>query len=186
MQKNKITVLECCGYATTKLCTLCREMASTTVLTNPAAQDNSECQIKESDAILSISLSSDSRYLLTNLKNQCVNLWELPPPGSADPMPTKPLQTYRGLRRKLGRFVVRSCLGGFREAFVLSGSEESKVYVWHRETGEMLAELEGHAGCVNSVSWNPVRHHMFASASDDRSVHVWSVSDQVALENGLE
>lgn len=101
-------------------------------------------------------------------------------------MPTKPLQTYRGLRKKLGRFVVRSCLGGFRDAFVLSGSEESKVYVWHRDTGEMLAELEGHAGCVNSVSWNPVRHHMFASASDDRSVHVWSVSDQVALENGLE
>ncbi|MCO5582794.1 hypothetical protein L7F22_036693 [Adiantum nelumboides] len=122
--------------------------------------------ISEDQSITSLSVSKDGRYLLVNLVSQEIHLWDMM--DSA-----KLLLKYSGHRQT--RYVIRSCFGGFNQAFVVSGSEDSQVYIWHRGNGEILEVLSGHSGTVNCVSWNPVNPYMFASASDDHTIRIWGV-----------
>ncbi|GKV15398.1 hypothetical protein SLEP1_g26191 [Rubroshorea leprosula] len=124
--------------------------------------------IEEDQTITSFSLSRDNRFLLVNLLNQEIHLWNI----DGD---VKLVCKYKGHKRT--RFVIRSCFGGLDQAFVASGSEDSQVYIWHRGTGELIEALPGHSGAVNCVSWNPVNPHMLASASDDRTIRIWGLNN---------
>lgn len=79
----------------------------------------------------------------------------------------------------IGKFVVRACFGGASDNFILSGSADGKVYVYHRDTGRLLHALGGHERTtVNAVAWNakaPGGVAMWASCSDDRTVRVWGM-----------
>jgi len=86
------------------------------------------------------------------------------------------VQRYIGHQQ--GRFVIRSCFGGFRECFVLSGSEDAHVYIWKRRSGQLCARLAGHTGTVNAVAWSPTDLALFASASDDGTVRLWSTANR--------
>ena len=55
------------------------------------------------------------------------------------------------------------------------------MYIWHRHNSSLLEVLPGHSGSVNAVAWNPRDPHMFASASDDHTVRIWGVPQQLLM-----
>ncbi|PPQ68153.1 hypothetical protein CVT25_014079 [Psilocybe cyanescens] len=114
--------------------------------------------------LTSVQISQDSRYALVNHAPNEIHLWDL----NTGQMACR----YEGQTQ--GRHVIRSCFGGIESNFVVSGSEDGKVYVWHRDSGTLLETLSGHGeGSVNSVAWNPKNERMFASCSDDRTIRIW-------------
>ena len=60
-------------------------------------------------------------------------------------------------------------------------STDNLVYIWNRKNGSPILKLEGHTRTVNCVSWNPVRHEVLASCSDDGTIRIWG-SQQFATK----
>ncbi|KAG5438784.1 hypothetical protein PCANB_002504 [Pneumocystis canis] len=117
-----------------------------------------------------VSISKDSKFAIINVSSQEVYLWDLEK--------MQVVKKYAGQHQ--GNYIIRSCFGGAQENFILSGSEDSQVYVWHRENGSLIETLKSHKGTVNSVSWSPVNPVMFASAGDDHTVRIWAKSSTLS------
>jgi len=113
--------------------------------------------------VTSICISNDCKYALLNLTPREIHLWDL--------QERRLIRKYFGHKQR--RYVIRSCFGGIDQGFVISGSEDSNIYVWHREHTTLIEVLSGHTGAVNSVNWNPVDPYMFASAADDNTIRIW-------------
>lgn len=133
--------------------------------------------LSEVASITSLSLSKDGNYLLVNMSMRNtldgeaeIHLWDL--------RKQKVVQSYRGQRQV--NFVIRSTFGGQGEVFVISGSEDASVYIWFRDSGELVYRLDsGHHATVSCVDWNPKDPFLFASASDDHSIILWSNQERI-------
>ncbi|KAK1453768.1 WD domain-containing protein [Colletotrichum melonis] len=73
-----------------------------------------------------------------------------------------------------GDFIIRSAFGGANESFVVSGSEDGNILIWHKNSGAAVERLEGHQPRTNAVTWNPADPCMLASCGDDGKVKIWS------------
>ncbi|KAK4148121.1 WD40-repeat-containing domain protein [Dichotomopilus funicola] len=112
----------------------------------------------------SVNISSDSRFVLVNKADGQAVLIDL--------KSRETIQTYKG--HLAGNFTIRSNFGGADENFVISGSEDGRVLIWHKLTGVLVHEAEAHhpASC-NVVVWNPTNPFMFATAGDDGKVKMY-------------
>ncbi|KAF7666552.1 hypothetical protein LDENG_00101480 [Lucifuga dentata] len=119
--------------------------------------------VQEDHPIMSFTVSKNGRLALLNVATQGVHLWDL--------QDRVLVRKYQGVTQ--GFYTIHSCFGGYNEDFIASGSEDHKVYIWHRRGELPIAELTGHTRTVNCVSWNPTIPGLMASASDDGTVRVW-------------
>lgn len=128
--------------------------------------------MKETVSITSLFLSNDSESLLVNtnsnedpnMTDPEIHIWSVPD------MVVR--QTFKGFKQT--RYVIRGCFGGHNQMLVLCGSEDHLVYIWERQSGELIAQLAGHKGTVNTVACSEANENLFASGSDDKCVIVSS------------
>ncbi|KAJ5907184.1 uncharacterized protein N7473_004100 [Penicillium subrubescens] len=117
----------------------------------------------------SVVISRDSKHMLINLAEGEIQLIDMDT--------TAVVRRFKGYKQ--GSYVIRSTFGGAAENFVVSGSEDSRIYIWHKDNGTLVETLEAHTkGCVNSISWSPTNPGMFVSAGDDKAVRIWSIDPE--------
>ncbi|KAL6706320.1 hypothetical protein ACN47E_005610 [Coniothyrium glycines] len=112
--------------------------------------------------LTSVTISQDSRHMLVSMNQDKIKLMEIDT-GEV-------VQRFEGHQQK--QFIIRSTFGGAGENFVVSGSEDSRIYIW-RNNGLLIEALDAHPGCVNCVAWHPKDPDTFASAGDDTRVKIW-------------
>lgn len=113
------------------------------------------------DMLTCVNLSGDGTTVLVSMNNSKLLLLDVEFGDT--------VQSYTGAQQR--QFVIRSAFGGAGENFVISGSEDSRVYVWRKQSGIQVAAIDAHSsGTVNSVAWHPTNPVVFASAGDDRRV----------------
>lgn len=118
---------------------------------------------QEDNAIMSFSLDKSNKLVLLNVFSQGLHLWD---------MESRCLvRKFQGLSQF--NFTIHSSFGGVNDDFLASGSEDHKVYIFHKNKERPILTLNGHMGSVNCVHWNPVLPCMLASASDDFTIRVW-------------
>ncbi|KAJ3546560.1 hypothetical protein NM208_g1933 [Fusarium decemcellulare] len=113
----------------------------------------------------SVSISQDSRHLLVNKCDGEAQLIDLVTRSS--------VQKFFG--HTGGEFLIRSSFGGPNESFVLSGSEDGNILIWHKNTGAAVERLPGHHPRCNAVAWNPADPFMLASCGDDGRLKMWVI-----------
>ncbi|KAI9911599.1 hypothetical protein PsorP6_009589 [Peronosclerospora sorghi] len=118
------------------------------------------------DLISCISLSSCGKYLL-------VNYFQREQIACIETATGSLIAKYDGIREQ--RYVLRPCFTGTYNELVACGSEDGLIYLWTRDSGKQIGELDGHSSVVNVVVRHPIHSNVIASASDDKTVLLWSL-----------
>ncbi|KAK3702754.1 hypothetical protein RRG08_042739 [Elysia crispata] len=125
--------------------------------------------IQEDHPIMTFVVDDKKELALVNVASQGCHLWDLKDKVL--------LRKFHGQSQAF--FTIYSCFGGLNQDYVASGSEDQKVFIWHKRRETPVAVLEGHRLTVNCVHWNPAEPSMLASASDDGTVRIWGPKDKL-------
>ena len=65
--------------------------------------------------------------------------------------------------------------------------EDAAIYIWKRDTGELLSKLpgsghHGHTNIISQVDGSRGEPYLFISCSDDETVKLWAVKDRIKID----
>lgn len=109
-----------------------------------------------------LSFSNDGKTILLPSTSDAIEL--------IDAFDGNPLATYRGHANSSGLMLEASFTPDGQ--FVLSGSEDGTVHVWHAATGREVTVMQGHNSPVTCVRWSPT-HMLAASACTGSLLCLW-------------
>ena len=122
-------------------------------------------EMKEEIVYSNISKSDKGKYILINISKSYpkILLYNLEK--------TKTEEKYFGHKQKT--MIIKCSFAGDKDQYIISGSEDSKVYLWDRKTpGEPKFKLEGHFGIVNCAEL--LFNDVLLSVSDDKNLKIWT------------
>ncbi|KAJ2221826.1 hypothetical protein H4R99_004828 [Coemansia sp. RSA 1722] len=119
-------------------------------------------KLEEPTAIMSLALSSDSKYCLTELRNGSLHMWDLETRTR--------VRDFSGHIQ--GSYVIRCTFAGLEDRFVATGSEDGTLFVWNRKTGRLLERLKSHTKSINGCAWSD-QAAALATAADDKTICIW-------------
>uniref|UniRef100_A0AC35U6N5 LisH domain-containing protein n=1 Tax=Rhabditophanes sp. KR3021 TaxID=114890 RepID=A0AC35U6N5_9BILA len=120
------------------------------------------------EPIVEFSVDRDEKNLIITTKNIGILLFNI----------NLKQITQKFLGASHSSYLIYSSFGGPSYKFIASGSEDSKVVIWNKNTDTPTVELLGHSKMVNAVSWNPLNQTLLASCSDDGSVRIWGPENE--------
>ncbi|SPO24373.1 uncharacterized protein UTRI_03641 [Ustilago trichophora] len=129
------------------------------------------------EEVVSLAVSGDSKYALINVRPSELQMWDIGRQSL--------VRRFNG--HKLNQYVISCGFGGIDENFVVSGSEDAKIYIWHRASGRLIETLSGHdSGSVNAVAWHPKDALTIASCGDDHTVRIWRPGGRLPSAPGFK
>ncbi|KAM7415510.1 hypothetical protein PAMA_017830 [Pampus argenteus] len=111
-----------------------------------------------------VKFSPNGKYILAATLDNTLKLW--------DYSKGKCLKTYTGHKNeKYCIFANFSVTGG---KWIVSGSEDSMVYIWNLQTKEIVQKLQGHTDVVISTACHPTENIIASAAlENDKTIKLW-------------
>lgn len=130
--------------------------------------------LEEEDKVRSITMSKDGEYVLANCSESEpeIKLWSIEH--------GRVIQKYTG--HKQSKYVLKCGFGGKYENYIICGSEDDKIYIWNRISGDLLERLSGHTDTVNTTAWSYHIPNFFFSSSDDQTIKVWGTEENLQVK----
>ncbi|KAI9306374.1 WD40-repeat-containing domain protein [Cunninghamella echinulata] len=126
------------------------------------------------DQITSTSLSPDGNAILTNSRDNTLNM--------VDIRMYKVLQTFKANTYQNGLNWSRACFSP-DGCYVAAGSKDGTIHIWNTRNNQLERTLKGeHKSVICGVTWNPLGTEFYSIDKSSKTVCIWDTSiDQKSL-----